>query len=285
MKSMTGYGSARGSIDSGIFSIDVRTLNHRYCEIVVRNLNSLGPLESLIRQEAQKYFGRGRIEISVNEELPAKSSRKFQLDINLAKEHRKIISKLAKLWNVKSDDLLQKVDPAEYIKPISVNVSQLKWWKLLRPLVHKSFRQVIVMRKKEGKILSQDLKKRLKNIEKAINKLIQESKRSILDKRSVLKERYKSYSVEKGQVLQEEIAMMNRHDVTEELTRMKSHLVQFKKLLLGELIGRKLDFLLQEMNREVTTLGSKICDGKASQIVVECKAELERLREQVQNIE
>ena len=285
MKSMTGYGTAHGSIDGGMFSIDIRTLNHRYCEIIVRLPSSVAQFEPLIRQQVSKWFSRGRIEINLNETVSPSSSKKFFLNKDLANNHKILVTKLAKNWNVKPEELLSRLDPSSYIVSIDRSKLPQSWWGNLKKILNKACRQAVAMRSQEGKSLGVDQKKRIHKIESHAINIDKHLKSSMKKKRAKLRKKLISSKTDKTQMAQEEVSLINKLDATEEVTRFKSHISQYKKMLSGEVVGRRLDFILQEMNREITTFGAKVSDALASQAAIEVKAEIERLREQVQNIE
>ena len=285
MKSMTGYGSAKVIIDGGQFNVGVRTINHRFCETIVRVPPILAPLEPVIKQRVGSWFARGRIEITMNEEKKPSSCNKFKINKELANEHLKCVRSLEKIFRLKQGTLLESLKPTDYLLPLSPKISVQKWWKNIRLMLDNACKQANVMRRREGKALENDQKKRVQLVDRYLKSIKQKSLSSLKKRRAKLKSKLKAKKFDHAQIAQEESSLISKLDVAEEITRLFSHIQQHKRILRDKVIGRKLDFLLQEMHREITTLSVKAGNSEITALAVDLKAELERLREQAHNIE
>lgn len=279
MKSMTGYGSATGKVGRGRLYVELKTINHRYCDIILRIPPRMGALDASIRQLLQKHFVRGKGEIFLKEVEPVFGEAELVVNTSLAKQYNLAFRKIGRTLDLKSRaDLLEVVGLAPFLETREKEGNYLTLWPAVRQLIGKGIRQLEQMRAKEGKHLLADQKKRLKALSETLDKI----KRRV-EKKST--ERKKQLILLREQNGQENNILTDKMDVTEEVIRLKSHVDQYAGLLKRkEPAGRKLDFLIQEMHREVNTIGAKAADAPVSRYIVDAKALLENLREQVQNI-
>lgn len=291
MKSMTGYGSGSGKVGKGEVYLEIKSINHRFCEINFRLPPKMGALESHLRKEVQRYFERGKIEFYIRENRPLFGDPVTTVDTALAKSYRSAFKKIrAEVGGIASDDFLQYVSLERFIHVQDREGSYEKLWGEMRALLKKVIRQVEHMRIREGAYLKKDQVKRVRLVEKLVAEIHHRSAKSLEGQVERMKKKMltQNHSVNKDEVrMQQEIAYLgSRQDIAEEITRLGSHVKQYEKMLQTQgAVGRKLDFLLQEMHREINTIGTKANDAHISKVVVDCKAELERLREQIQNIE
>lgn len=266
---MTGYGTATGKVGKGRLYIEIKTINHRYCELAFKLPPRLGALESLLKGYLQTRLQRGRIEIFLKELEPLLGKGHLDLNIDLARSYQQAWQRFQKALHLpgKIDFLsLTRLDPFIQFKEPSGDYLLL--WKPIQRLAERALTQVKRMRHREGAYLWRDQKKRLKSLHRFLDR-IQLRGQTNLQKR---------IHVENNNGIE-------KTDITEELIRLQSHVRQYAKLLESkEPIGRKLDFLIQEMHREINTIGAKACDASISRDIVESKSLLENLREQVQNI-
>ncbi|PIR25973.1 MAG: YicC family protein [Deltaproteobacteria bacterium CG_4_10_14_0_2_um_filter_43_8] len=289
MKSMTGYGSADGTVGKGELYIEIKTINHRYQEIGLKIPPRMSSLEKNLRKELQKSFLRGKIELYIREKKPLFGEATFAINEELLHNFQKTFKKLRQsLSNSISNDFLQYVGIEKFI---AVEERKGSYEKLSSPIVAlliRAIKQVEKMRVQEGKNISLDQKKRLQLIRSHVKKIRLRSLATLEDQMDRIKKKVSQGGgyLDEERLQAEALYLGGRQDVAEELTRLESHLQQYLKLINEKApVGRRLDFLLQEMNREINTIGSKSSDAHISNIVVESKSELERLREQVQNIE
>ena len=292
MKSMTGYGTAEGPVGKGRLYVEVKSINHRFSEYNIKIPPRMGSLDSHIRGHLQKYFQRGKVDVFFKERGALFGGASISIDTDLARGYHNAIKKLRKELGLKGDgDLLQTIGLDRIIHVEEREGSYERLWGQIAKLLEKATSNVIAMQTKEGKHIKIDQEHRLKRVEFLVGKIGAQSERVLeqhFDRvRKKVSGGHSGAAVVDEQRLQMEVSYLGgRQDIAEELTRLESHVKQYVDLIkLKEPVGRKLDFLLQEMNREINTIGAKAADAAISKLVVECKAELERLKEQVQNVE
>ena len=292
LKSMTGYGRAESSKETLEFSVEVRSGNNRYREIILRLPQSLQLCEDRIRSMVSSRVKRGRVEISI--QMKDNENKGLNLELN-----RPVVRAYASIFNELNEELgcdKQPVDLSFFsqlkdtiiVRQDSVDLERI--WPHLRNVLDKALLSLETMRMDEGKALEKDFSVRLNNIRGHIEEIRNRAKQTIEEYRDKLRQRIKKLieatDIAEDRLIQEVAFIADRSDITEELTRVESHLDQFRAYMnQDDVIGRRLDFLLQEINREVNTMASKAADSFVSQLVVEIKAELERMREQIQNVE
>ncbi|MBI4126969.1 MAG: YicC family protein [Deltaproteobacteria bacterium] len=291
MKSMTGYGTAEGNVGKGRLFIEIKSMNHRFCEVITRLPPKMGSIEGLFRKKIQDHFLRGKIEIFVKEKTSLFGGSFLTVDADLAQGYQACFQKLARTLRINPrEDFLRYVGIDRFITVMEREGSYERLWRSIEQLLLKAMRQVDRMRIIEGNHTARDQRKRLRRFSHLVAMIHTQSSRALdhhLDRmRRRMVERNVVVETEGRRFEEEAATLASRQDIAEELTRLESHAAQYSSLLRERgAVGRKLDFLLQEMNREINTIGSKAADSKISVWVVECKAELERLREQVQNVE
>ena len=288
---MTAYGSAESIRDDLEFIVEIRSGNYRYREIVLRLPQSLQPFEEKVRSLVSSIVRRGRIEISI--QIKNNGNKGLKLELN-----RPLINAYIQVFKELNDELgcTQSIDPSFFsqikdiiiTKPNSVDLEDA--WPNLEEVINKALHSMESMRKNEGRALEKDLLERLKAITRYVDKIRSRVKAIVESYRTKLRNRInmliEPIEINEDRLVQEVALLADKSDITEELIRVESHLEQFRNFInQDDVIGRKLDFLLQEINREVNTMGSKAADSVVSQIAVEIKAELEKLREQIQNVE
>jgi len=288
---MTAYGSAESLKDSLEFIVEIRSGNYRYREIVLRLSHSLQPFEEKVRSVVASTVKRGRIEVSIQIKDNGNKNLKLELNMPLVKAYIQIFKELNKELECE-----QRIDPSffSHLKDIIVtkqdSIDLENVWPNLEDVINTALRSMESMRMNEGMALEKDFLERLNRITKYIDEirsrttLIVESYKDRLMQK--INNIIKPVEINEDRIIQEVALMADRSDITEELIRVESHIEQFRNFInQDDAIGRRLDFLLQEINREVNTMGSKASDSLVSQLAVEIKAELEKLREQIQNVE
>ena len=290
--SMTGFGRRQGVWLDGTVTIEVRSVNHRFLEASIRLPRLMGSLEELFKKAVQEHCSRGRVEMTVSLQGGRGSARSPQLDAALAKQYYQTLRTLQRTLKLKgSIDIGIMAGFRDIIVLSDQPVDDPKLSKLVEKLGLQALRDLSGMRKKEGALLAQDLLIRLKAIG-ALKQQVAERAPSVSQELFVrMKERVKKL-LNGGEIpdiprLHQELAVYaDRGDITEELVRLDAHMVQFQQIVhSAQPAGKTLDFLIQEMGREINTIGSKASDAPIAAAVVQMKAELERIREQVQNVE
>lgn len=289
---MTGFGRGDARSDAAGISVEMRSVNNRYLDVQVKLPRSLAAFEPRVRKVVQERFSRGRIDIFVNRSGGDVRPFRLVLDAGLAEQYVGILRDAKARFGLSGDidvSLLAAMPEAITKEDVAEDADAL--WQLLERALHDAAASLRAMRENEGRALAQDVSGRLdamRTMTDAVKVRVpdtvdQARKRMIESLERIMKEQ-----PDPARVAQEIAILAERTDVTEELTRLGSHLGQFRGLLAssdGEPLGRKMDFLIQEMGREVNTIASKALDAGISLKVVEMKAELEKIREQVQNIE
>jgi len=293
MKSMTAFGRGEAE-DSGCkISVELRTLNHRFLDLHLRMPRSLMGLEERLRQLISAHIARGRVEISISLEYIGEKPRSLVADQALLREAAAILTSIQTEWNLPEpwgwDELLHF--PEVVVLQESSPADDEALWSVLAPATRQALEVVDSMRRREGEFLRTELVGLLQRVEAQISVIAERALAVPQAYRDKLSARLAQLLPETNPVdpqrLAQEVALLaDRADITEELARLRSHLEQFAATLAARKpIGRKLDFVIQEMNREINTIGSKSSEVGTAQAVIEIKSDLERIREQVQNIE
>jgi uncharacterized protein (TIGR00255 family) len=292
IRSMTGYGRTEAGDEGGHFSIEIRSLNNRYLDVQVKIARGLAVLESRVKKTVQERFSRGRFDVSIARNSGYERGGRLTVNEILAAQYIDILKDLKARFGLSGDaDLSLVAGLPDLITMTDVKDDPEAHWPLLSTGMLQALDELDRMRGEEGTLLAQDIRERLDIIDRAIQAISSRTPVTIENARKRMTETLNRLLAEQPDPvrLAQEIAVLaERTDVTEELTRLACHMKQFRSLLGGstrEAVGRKLDFLLQEMGREVNTIASKAMDAQISMDVVNVKAELEKIREQVQNIE
>jgi len=292
MKSMTGFGKREVLSQGTMVGVEIRSVNHRFCEIMARLPKTLSSMELDLKDQIKQVCERGRVEVMVTVNGGVSATKKVvQLDRELARRYIQELKSLQRACHLSGTIDVNVVAGFRDLFSVNEEMAPLKdMSKVVAGLTQKALSDLEKMRKKEGAVLQKDLTQRLHTIEGRLRS-VQHRIPIALEASAVrLKGRVakllEGQSVNMDRLAQEMAMLAERSDVTEELTRLHSHLAQFRAALKEKgPVGKRLDFLLQEMGREVNTIGSKANDGAISTEVVELKSELEKIREQVQNIE
>ncbi len=298
MKSMTGFG--RGAYEDKDFSITVemKTVNHRYNEVAIRLPRFMNPLEDKIRKTILKTVSRGRIDVFINADYNTSDNATLKVDSNLAAAYHKAFQEIAAA--IGNEDAV--INPASEIMSIArcqdvINVKEGFFdveavWPKVEVALQQALANLVAMRETEGNNIYGDFVYRADLITEKLALIEERSPQVVAEYQAKLSERLNNLladhniTVEPERLLQEVAIFADRTSITEEIVRLKSHIKQFKTIIASDQpVGRKLDFLIQEFNREANTIASKANDYTLAQIVVEIKAEIEKIREQIQNIE
>lgn len=288
---MTGFGTGRASNGERTFVLEARSVNHRYCDVRLHLPRELGGLESRLEGRVRKRVDRGRIDLSVEISIAEGATSKLDVDLVRARAYRDALDRLARELALSPEVPLALVAGAPGVirEPDSARDVEA-----LAPTIEAALDAALDdlndMREREGRALAEEIQGRLSSARSLVEQVRAHVPRSNADRRARLEQRLQELlgdrALDPVRVAQEVAILADRADVTEELARLTSHLDQLDRLTRArEPVGRKLDFLLQETNREVNTIGSKTTSSEIAHLVVELKAELERTREQVQNVE
>ncbi len=291
MMSMTGFGRAEIKSTLGRLTVEITSVNNRFLETSVRLPRQFASLEAQVRELTTSMVERGKVTLYISHEMPDDAAASSHINVHAARSFTKQLRQLKKelklTGNVSLTDLLVLPD---VIKPASEEINPEEAWPPLKEVVTKALKNLVTMRGREGKAMAKDMADRLDSLD-SIVKQIQEKTIGAVDYyRDKLTKRINELmeSPARDSVrLEEEIAIFaERTDIAEELMRFGSHCEQYREALKqSEASGRKLNFILQEMNREANTIGSKSVDFAIASLVISLKEEIERLRELVQNVE
>lgn len=290
--SMTGFGRKEAAFDQLRLVVEMRSVNHRFCEITVRLPKSWLSLEDRVKKTVSQKIRRGRVEIFVSSEAVASPSGGFAINHEVVQGYLRATKELSEryllpdTWTVR--DLLQL--PGVVLTGEEAVLSAEEAAERLLPLVEEAVNDLLTMRRNEGRMLHADLCQRLDRIRQWSEEIRTLAPKAVAEYRSRLQERLTEWSaaipLDEQRLAQEVLLFAERADITEEATRLASHCQQFAQLLdADEAVGRKLDFLLQEMQRETNTIAAKANYLPIQRLAVEAKTELEKMREQVQNVE
>jgi len=280
-----------GEADSR-FSLEIRSLNNRYLDIQVKLPRGLAVLESRVKKAVQERFSRGRFDTTITRNGEHACCGRLVVDETLAAQYAGILRDLKTRLGLSGDiDLSLVAGLPGLISMTEAREDPENLWRILSTGLSQALDELDRMRGEEGALLAQDIRDRLDAVERSIEAIRSQSPVTVENARKRMTEVLSRLLLEQPDPvrLAQEIAVLaERTDVTEELTRLGSHMTQFRAMLdtsAGEAVGRKLDFLLQEMGREINTIASKAMDAQIALDVVIVKAELEKIREQAQNIE
>jgi uncharacterized protein (TIGR00255 family) len=292
MKSMTGYGRGMAAGGGCRVTVELSSVNRRQAEVALSLPRELEPLEARVREQLSRGVARGRVTARVALQVTEVSDGACRLNVPLARayarEFRRLIEHLDLAGEVTLDNLLRA--PGVLQAQESLADGEL-YWPVVREALDKAMEGLMGMRRREGAHLERELKRRIAAIQAGVRRVRRLAPAVQKRCREQLRERVRQAGLETPapddeRLLKELVYYADRSDVTEELTRLDSHVSQFAECLKsGDPVGRTLDFLAQEMNREVNTVGSKANDSRISREVVGLKTELEKFREQVQNVE
>ncbi len=288
---MTAFARAGAPPRQGNWNIEIRSVNHRYFEFSLKIPSALAALENRVRERVQPALRRGKITVSISQELSKEQSKSLSIDEKAARFYLDSIQKLKKKFKLAGDvsvgDLLRL--PGIFGTEDKETDPEKEWLQISKVLTQ-ALEQSVKARQAEGKKLGQDIEARLEVITKAVGKIEHyasgASEKIFKKLQGRIADLLNESTLDTERVHREAAFLAERVDITEELVRMKSHLELFSRRLKtdGE-VGRELDFLCQEMNREVNTMGSKSQFFEISTEVILIKGELEKIREQIQNIE
>lgn len=291
VKSMTGFGRSEAERSGRVWTAEVRCVNNRFLDVKIKMPRGYAALEERIRKKAGVWHQRGRVDLLVNVFGDFSDLETISVNLKLAAKYKKTLADLAENLDMVDDTTVSQLAAYPGVVEYEQENEDLEAvWRVLEPVLEDALQQCDTMRLEEGKSLQDDLRQRLsifvrtlEQIENSVSTLVENREKSL---RQRLEKLLEGVDLDPMRLTQEVAVMADKTDVSEELVRLRSHISQFESFLEGEgVVGRKLDFLIQEFLREVNTLASKINDAETAHLSVDLKSELEKIREQVQNIE
>ena len=292
IKSMTGYGRAETILKGKRTVAEIKSLNHRYLEVSLRLPPTLASLEMEIKKKIANVFSRGKIEVNIRMDYNGSPDKVtgFDLNIPLIRSYYSLLCRIKQEFNMKDEITLAMMAAFRdaFAAPEEDDIAAV--WQLLEVVLDEAVVALTVMREKEGDVLCRDLRDRVATVARLLDVVGNRGPQALTAYQNRLRERIKELAVDmeidESRLMQEIAIMAEKSDIMEEIVRLRSHIDQFNDMLQSDqAVGRKVDFLIQEMGREVNTIGSKSGDAEISRHVIEIKSELARIREQVQNIE
>jgi len=291
IKSMTGYGKGQASSETVSLTVEIRSVNHRYSDVSVKAPRGLMSLEGDMKKRVTARLARGKIDVFINQEYAAGSSALPAINRPLAAAYVALFEQLRADFAVDSGIPLSLLVGQKDVLVVKENeLAPEEVASLVTTAIEEALDALEGMRLKEGEALCLDMEGRLSEVERLLSRIEERAPQVPLEWQGRLKERLsrlqRDFEYDPQRVAQEIALFADRCDISEEIVRFHSHLQQFRSLQsAAEPVGRQMDFLVQELNREVNTMGSKSNDADMTRLVVAIKAELEKIREQVQNVE
>jgi uncharacterized protein (TIGR00255 family) len=292
IRSMTGFGTATVEVPGGRMSVEVRSVNHRFSEVQIRLPRDLAALEDRARALVQERVRRGRVEVIVTRDEGTRRARTVRVDAELAAAYARALRELGQAIDAPGEVSLEHISALpDVLRVEDERTDPDAAWPALEGAIRRAADGLVAMREAEGGRLAEDLLRRAATLD-ALAEAVAARSRDVVRAygerlRARLAEALAEIPVDEARIAAELALFAERSDITEELTRLRSHLVQFRQTVAEEdgAVGRKLDFILQEMGRETNTIGSKANDLEITRTIIGMKSELESVREQVQNVE
>ena len=282
IKSMTGFGRAKFDVDGRQYIVEIKSVNNRYCDISVKIPRAISYLEEKVKAEVAKAVSRGKVDVFITFYNNSTKGRTIKFNSELAEVYINELKKLAEKNNIYQDIQVTDISKFPDVLLIENDEDEELIWKELQNPLNEALNNYTEMKKAEGLKLYEDIDKRINNIESIVNKISENSTRLIQD---YIVKLVNTENIDENRLAMETVIYADKSSVEEEITRLKSHIIQFRNLINENVSGKKIDFLIQEMNRETNTIGSKSASIDITNMVIDIKTELEDIREQVQNIE
>lgn len=291
IRSMTGFGRGEATVDGRDITVEIKSVNHRYFEFNCRTTRGFGFLEEKLKSYIRERVSRGKIDMFVSLSQKEDTEAIVKINPSLARGYINALKKLSEDYGVKDDISVSTVSSYSDIFQVhKAPEDEEEVWNAVKPVVDTALNNFITMRETEGEKMKADVMSRAKHILSIVDEIESRSPERVKEYEARLKERIEellgSADYDEQRVITEVAIFADKVAVDEETVRLRSHFDQLKTLMEGDgEVGRKLDFIIQEMNREANTIGSKANDSNLSHMVVDIKAEIEKIREQIQNIE
>ena len=290
IKSMTGYGKANISKNLREYQVEIKSVNHRYLDVSIKMPRSLSYLEEEIKKAVSAKVTRGKVDVFITFNNNSLEGRDIKINTEIARMYIKELRDLAESEGIVADIPVTEISKLPDVLTIQNNQDDETIKNELLEVTNKAIENLVGMRQVEGEKIAQDLLARIQDIEEKVKKISSLST-GLIDEYVVklntrIKELLQDQEIDEARLAQEVVIYADKCSIEEEVTRLNSHIYQFRDLLnTNEAVGKKLDFMIQEMNRETNTIGSKANNLEITNEVINMKTQLENIREQVQNIE
>ena len=290
IKSMTGYGKANISKNLREYQIEIKSVNHRYLDVSVKMPRNLSYLEEEIKKIISEKLNRGKVDVFVTFNNNSLEGREIKINTEIARMYIKELRNLAESEGIIEDIPVTEISKLPDVLTIQTNQDDETIKNELKEVTQEAVENLIEMRRIEGEKISQDLQDRINDIEEKVKKISSLStgliEEYVVKLNTRIRELLQDQEIDEARLAQEVVIYADKCSIQEEVTRLHSHVYQFRELLhSNEAVGKKLDFMIQEMNRETNTIGSKANNLEITNEVINIKTQLENIREQVQNIE
>lgn len=291
LKSMTGYGRSENVADGKKILVEIRSVNQRFCDYNIKVPRYMGYLEEKVRNCAAQRITRGKVDIAVSVESYDTADKEIILNEPLAKNYIEVLREMKEKFSLCGEISVDTVARnSEIFKSERIEEDADEIWKLVEAVMNNALDSFVAMRQREGERIEKDLTARINYMKSLAERIDERSPQTVAEYKEKLygkiKELLGDRDIDESRVLTEVAVFADKVAINEETVRLSSHFDEFHNIINSpEPAGRKLDFLIQEINREVNTIGSKAQDLEIAKLVVELKGEIEKLREQVQNIE
>lgn len=290
IKSMTGFGRSRLDKENRIYTIEIKSVNHKYNDINIKIPRSISYLEEKVKKVVTSNISRGKVDVFITFENNSTKGKNIKINKELASIYIQELKEIAKINNINENIEVTEISKFPDVLSIENVEDEDTIWAEVLECLNSAINNFVEMRKIEGEKISEDLEKRIEEVSLKVQEISKYSTRLVDDYivklETRIKEILKTDVVDKDRLAQEIVIYSDKCSVEEELTRLNSHIAQFKKLIKQDNpVGKKIDFLMQEMNRETNTIGSKANSLDITNLVIDIKTKLEDIREQVQNIE
>ena len=290
IKSMTGYGKSNMSKNLREYQVEIKSVNHRYLDVSVKMPRSLSYLEEEIKKAVSAKVTRGKVDVFITFNNNSLEGRDIKINTEIARMYIKELRNLAEAEGIIADIPVTEISKLPDVLTIQNNQDDETIKNELLKVTNEAIENLVGMRKVEGEKIAQDLLVRIQDIEEKVQKISSLST-GLIDEYVVklktrIKELLQDQEIDEARLAQEVVIYADKCSIEEEVTRLNSHIYQFRELLnSNEAVGKKIDFMIQEMNRETNTIGSKANNLEITNEVINMKTQLENIREQVQNIE
>ena len=292
IKSMTGFGRAKYQIDGREYIVEIKSVNYKYSDVSVRLPRNISYLEEFIKKEVLKNISRGKIDVNITFNNYSSLGKNISINKEMAEIYIKSLRRLVEDYGVKDDITAMNISKMPEVLEIKDEEDEEQIKQEIAIPLKEAIESFMNMKKVEGTKLAEDMEIRINEISKKVDKVSELStgliKEYVVKLETRIKEILQSNEVDKQRLEQEVVIFADKCSIEEEVTRLKSHIEQFESLIQENeynTIGKKLDFIIQEMNRETNTIGSKANCLEITNEVINIKTEIENIREQVQNIE
>lgn len=289
IKSMTGYGRGKYANEGREYTVEIKSVNNRFCDVSVKLPRSISYLEDKIKKEITNKVSRGKIDVFVTFLNNSTEGKDIKFNRELAGMYINELKELAQEYSINEDIQVTEITKFPDVLTIENNEDEELIWNELKMPLKEAIDSFIQMKEVEGKKIYDDLEKRIDDIQAKINIISENSTRLIKEYVVKLENRIKELmdteKIDENRLALETVIYADKCSVEEEITRLNSHIYQFKELIKQSNVGKKIDFLIQEMNRETNTIGSKSSSIEITNLVIEIKTQIEDIREQIQNVE